>query len=92
MIVLSDGFQNEGDAAGVANRLGETHGVVVHSIGVAGNQEAPNRPLLETIASVIDGERQYRYISDFRTLQTHTTRMATKFSTSVWFGSKAAQA
>jgi len=91
IVVLSDGFENVGTATSIADQLKDKDGAIIQSVGVAGDPAAPNRPLLEEIASLIGSERQYRYITNFTSLQRHLTHVSRKLSTTVWPGSGAPQ-
>jgi len=77
IIFLTDGDHNgPGDPELVARRLKETGLVVIDTIGIGQTETDVNRELLEAMASTIDGNLRYRFISDAGDLIDHFFTLA----------------
>ena len=57
--------------------------VVIDVIGIGDSPSNVNEKLLKQVASVVEGERRYRFIKDQQTLIAHYTQLANKTSTQI---------
>lgn len=79
IVLLTDG--QGGDPLATADDL-KSRGVVIDVVGVGRSPSGVDEKLLKKVASVIEGERRYRFIKDQQTLVQHYTHLANKTDTS----------
>ena len=78
VVLLTDG--HGGEPRDTAETL-KARGVVIDVVGIGPAPDAVNEPLLQAVASVVDGVLRYQFIRDRKTLVSHFSHLAKKTRT-----------
>jgi Mg-chelatase subunit ChlD len=78
IVLLSDGYGGAPLACATALKQ---RGVIIDVVGVGATPDLVDEPLLKRVASTVDGQLRYRFITDQQTLIQHYTQLASKTET-----------